>query len=232
MPRDRSPSGGRTSDESAVERFYGRWAGLYDVLATRTPGIRDVRERTVDALGLSPGETVVEMGCGTGANLDLLRERVGAEGRVVGVDLTPGMLMRAGRRIRRAGWRNVGLLRADAARPPVAAADAVLATFVVGMLDEPGEAVGGWADIVGPGGRVALLDAAPRGRSGALDAAFRLFVAATAPPTFRLRYAESPARSLGRRVEAARAALGGRSGLATDERFGRGFLRLAVGEVR
>ena len=219
------------TDVTAVTDFYGRWAGLYDLLAARTPGIRRVRGRAADALALAPGETVVEMGCGTGANLPFLRERVGATGTVVGVDLTPGMLARAERRVERSGWENVQVLRGDATRPPVARADAVLGTFVVGMFAEPGVTVAGWADLVGTGGRIALLDAAPRRRNGILDVAFRLFVAASAPPTARLRYDESPARRLDDRIVAAREALLARGEPTVDERFGRGFLRLTAGRV-
>ena len=219
------------TEASAVTDFYGRWAGLYDLLATRTPGIRGVRDRTVDALGLEPGDTVVEVGCGTGANFPYLRDGVGEAGQVVGVDLTPGMLARAGDRIERAGWGNVHVLRGDATRPPVTRADAVLGTFVVGMFEDPAAAVERWADVVGPGGRIALLDAGPRERSSPLDAAFRLFVAASAPPTTRLRYAESPARRLGERVAAAREALRSRGAPVVDERFGRGFLRLTSSRV-
>lgn len=217
------------TEGAAVERFYGRWAGLYDLLATRTPGIGPVRERAVEALAVGLGDTVVEVGCGTGANLRLLRERVGPRGRVVGVDLTPGMLVRARQRVGRAGWKNVDLVRGDASELPMAEADAVLATFVVGMLEDPGDAVRRWAAVLGHGGRVALLDAAPRGRGGPLDAAFRLFVAATAPPTFQLRYAESPASTLRARIGAARTALAAEVDLVSDERFGHGFLRLTVG---
>lgn len=220
------------ADSSGVADFYGRWAAFYDVIAARTPGIRRIRGRAVDSLALSPGDTAVEMGCGTGANLRLLRERVGETGTVVGVDLTPGMLAVARRRVERSGWRNVHLVRADATRPTVTAADAVLGTFVVGMFGDPESTVRGWADLLDPGDRVALLDAAPRGRRGVLDAAFRLFVAASAPPTLRLRYDESPADSLGERVERGRAGLEDRCRVVADERHGRSFIRLTVGERR
>lgn len=219
------------TDSSAVAGFYGRWARLYDLLATRTPGVRGVRDRAVDALATSPGDTVVEMGCGTGANFVHLRERVGEAGRVVGVDVTPGMLARARHRVEHAGWENVHVVRGDATRPPVAETHALFGTFVVGMFDDPAAAVSGWADLVRPGGRVALLDAAPRGRAGALDAAFRLFVALSTPPTTRLRYQTSPARRLDDRVGAAREALLRRGEATVDERLGRGFLRLTAAEI-
>jgi ubiquinone/menaquinone biosynthesis C-methylase UbiE len=70
-----------------AQSFYGRWAQVYDWLAS-APGVASWRDRTADALALASGDTVVEMGCGTGANVPHLRERVGPSGRVVGIDVT------------------------------------------------------------------------------------------------------------------------------------------------
>jgi ubiquinone/menaquinone biosynthesis C-methylase UbiE len=219
------------SDHAAVQTFYGRWARLYDVLAT-APGVRSWRERTADALGLVPGDTVVEMGCGTGANFPHLRERVGPTGRVVGVDLAPGMLARARDRVRRRGWENVHVAVGDATRAPLGGGvDAVLATFVVGMLSEPAETIRGWLDLLGPGGRLALLNAGRSDRlAGApLNAAFRLFVRLNAVGGRTAR--ESPARSLEARFGAASAALAERGELVEQRRLGLGFLRLVAAEV-
>jgi len=216
---------------AAVQAFYGRWAGLYDLVATWTPGVTAARRRAVDALRLDPGDTVVDVGCGTGANLPFLRERVGPTGQVVGVDLTPGVLDRAAARARRNGWENVAVCRADGLAPPLRRADAVLASFVVGMFEEPAVAVGRWCDLLEPGGNVALLDATPRGGDGVVDAAFRGFVAVSAPPTRRLRYDESPARRLGERVERARDVLAERGEVLVEERSWLDFLRLSVARV-
>jgi ubiquinone/menaquinone biosynthesis C-methylase UbiE len=103
-----------------LQAFYGRWAGLYDRIA-RFPGVGAWRVAAADALALDAGDTVVEMGCGTGANFPHVRERIGPEGTLVGVDLTAGMLAVAATRIERRGWENVSLVRADAARPPIGA---------------------------------------------------------------------------------------------------------------
>ena len=92
-----------SSDVTAVTAFYGRWARLYDLLATRLPGVGRFRAAAADALDLSPGDTVVDVGCGSGAALPYLRERVGPDGAVVGVDLTGEMLARARERVARAG---------------------------------------------------------------------------------------------------------------------------------
>jgi hypothetical protein len=77
----------------SVADFYGRWAALYDRVAT-APGVGRWRRAAAERVA-RPGDTVVEMGCGTGANLPYLRERVGPTGRVVGVDLTGPPLRRA-----------------------------------------------------------------------------------------------------------------------------------------
>ena len=225
--------GGKSGDgTNEAQAFYGRWARLYDVIAT-LPGIGSWRERAVRSLCLSPGDRVVEMGCGTGANLPYLREAVGPEGAVVGIDVTRGMLDRARKRVAREGWENVHLVRGDATAPPVGTADAVLASFVVGMFAEPATVVDDWLALVRSGGRIALLDAARSTRASAkpLDAAFRLFVAASAPPTTQLRYSNPPWRSLDRRVAAARRPLEAHTTEYGTEEFALGFVRLASGRV-
>jgi phosphatidylethanolamine/phosphatidyl-N-methylethanolamine N-methyltransferase len=216
------------SDVTATQSFYGRWARAYDWLAT-APGVDSWRTRAADALALEPGDTVVEMGCGTGANLPHLRERVGPDGRVVGVDVTREMLRRADERLDRHGWANVSLVRADATRPPIdGPVDAVLATFVVGMFPDTRPAVRRWVDILAPGGRVALLNA---GRSAnpwvrPLNLAFRGFVRAAAPGG----RGRSPTRSLERRVAAARDEVRSLCAPTDFESFALGYLGLQWGQ--
>lgn len=209
----------------SVQSFYGRYDRLYDAIAT-LPGVESWRERAVDALDLEPGETVVELGCGTGANLRLLRERVGPDGRVVGVDLTRPLLARA--RGRTSPWPNVHLVQGDATTPPLAAgaADAVLGTFVLGMFADPAAVVDGWCDLVGREGRVALLEATRSDRLAAvpLNAAFDLFVRAGAPSGG----ADLP---LDGRVRAGHRALAVRARDRRHESFGLGFLDLLSGTV-
>jgi len=209
----------------SVPEFYGRYADLYDAVAT-FPGVGRWRAAAAEALDLSPGDTVIEMGCGTGANHPYLRRRVGAAGRVVGVDLTRPLLHRA------RGRGADALLQADAARPPVREADAVLATFVCGMFDEPGSVVADWCDLVGAGGRVALLDAArsshPVGRL--LNPAFAAFTAASAPSESLVPPYEATGE-LDRRVREARTTLTDRARDRRYRAFGLGFVGLLAGTV-
>ncbi|MFB6154937.1 MAG: class I SAM-dependent methyltransferase [Haloferacaceae archaeon] len=222
-----------SDDVARTQQFYSRWARFYDLLATRAPLVQSLREAVVDALDPAPGDAVVEMGCGTGANFQHLRERVGPGGTVVGVDFSPGMLARARERVAAEGWENVHVVRGDAARPPVEEADAVLATFVVGMLPDPATAVGDWADLVGRGGRLALLDLArSTGTAGRpLNGLFRLAVLATSPPGTRRRHARSPTAVLDRRTVAAHRRLDARCGDVTFETRALGFVRVSGGRV-
>lgn len=217
------------ADSGPIQRFYDRWAGPYDLIANAPP-VRGWRRRAVDALALAGGETVVEMGCGTGVNLPLLRERVGASGQVIGVDLTSGMLDRARGRVDRGGWENVHLVHGDATAPPIDGdVDAVFASFVVGMFDDPEVVVEEWMRLLGRGGRIALLDAGPSNRPVAipLNLGFRAFTRLTAPAS--RTSTTSPAIELGQRVRAAHGAVRRLTRGSSRERFAIGFLRLTGG---
>ena len=84
-----------------AQQLYDELAPSYDVLASvyRLVGSRRLAEDGMRRLELSPGDTVVDLGCGTGINLPRLAEAVGPRGRVVGVDVSSGMLAEARRRV-------------------------------------------------------------------------------------------------------------------------------------
>ena len=142
-----------------VRRLYRRTARFYDAALWmyRLTGADRHRKLAVAALGAGRGDTVVDLGCGTGANLPLLRDAVGSSGRVIGVDLTDAMLERARRRIEHAGWENVELVEADLAgyTIPRGAAGA-LATFALEMVPEYDAVIRGVAEALPPGRRLVL----------------------------------------------------------------------------
>ncbi|PSQ58463.1 methyltransferase type 11 [Halobacteriales archaeon SW_7_71_33] len=236
---DAAGDGAGSRPTADVERFYGRWAGLYDPIARRFPRVRAVREAVADACRLAPGDTVVEMGCGTGANVPYLRERVAPGGRVVGLDVTAPALRRARRRAERRSTAHdgddvtVAFARADAGDPPVSGpVDAVVGTFVSGMFADAAAVVDGWCDLAADG-HVVLADGTPSRRLAArpLNTLFRAVTVVSTPPTTRLRYERDLLTGLRERVDAAHGRLRERSTATASREFLLGFVRLTGGRV-
>ncbi len=99
------------------------------------------------------------MACGTGLNFQLLEEAIGADGRIVGVDLTDAMLAQARQRIETNGWSNVRLVQADAAEFEFPAqVDAIVSTYALSQVPECGEVIAHGAAALSPGGRWVVLD--------------------------------------------------------------------------
>ncbi len=150
------------SREELVE-LYRRRAPRYDFSANLyyAFGFREqhYRRRAVEALGLGSGDTVVEIGCGTGLNFPLLRRAVGPEGRITGVDLSDAMLEQARERVLRHGWDNIELVHSDAAAYSFpAGVNGVLSTFALTLVPEYDQVIRRAWQAVAPGGRMVVLD--------------------------------------------------------------------------
>ena len=137
-------------------RHYDITANLYYLLGFR---VQASRRRAVRALALRPGDTVVEIGCGTGLNFSLVEQVIGPEGRIIGVDLTDAMLAQAERRARERGWQNVSLVQADAAEFAFpAGVNAMLSTYALSLAPDCADVIAHGAAALAPGGRMAVLD--------------------------------------------------------------------------
>jgi demethylmenaquinone methyltransferase/2-methoxy-6-polyprenyl-1,4-benzoquinol methylase len=97
---------------------------------------------------------VIDVACGTGLSLPLLRDAVGPAGRVIGVEVSPEMLAIA--RERCAGWDNVSLVEAPVEEADLAAKfDAALFNYTHDVLQSPA-ALQRLFSFARPGARVAL----------------------------------------------------------------------------
>lgn len=137
----------------AVRNMFDTIAPRYDLVnRLMTFGMdRGWRRRAVRSLGLRPGDTVVDLACGTG---DLCRELQGAGYRAVGIDLSLGMLTHA--------RTSAPLLQGDALRLPLPAGaiDGVVSGFALRNFVDLAATFAELGRVVRPGGRVALLDVA------------------------------------------------------------------------
>lgn len=137
-------------------RHYDLEANLYRLVGFRLPAYRRM---AVDALRLRNGDTVVEVGCGTGLNLPLLRRAVGPDGKVIGVDLTDAMLAQARQRVADAGWTNVDLVQSDATQYEFPlGVNGVISTLAITPAPQFDDIVRRGSEALAAGGRFVVFD--------------------------------------------------------------------------
>ena len=141
------------ADETAALALYRARCGYYDL---QLAPYEALRRCAIEHLALQPGQTVLDIGCGTGMSLDLLQQAVGPQGQVVAIDQSREMLDQARRRVDCAGWHQIELVCSpvqDAALP--AGADAALFHFTHDILQTPA-ALDHVLAYLAPGARLAV----------------------------------------------------------------------------
>jgi SAM-dependent methyltransferase len=115
----------------------------------------DLQGRVIDLAAPAPGDTVCDVGCGNGTYLAELARR-GFAGRVLGLDMSLGMLAAARERLGTVSA--AGLLAADAAALPLrdGTADLTLAMHMLYHVPNPSQAIRELRRVTRPGGRVVI----------------------------------------------------------------------------
>jgi ubiquinone/menaquinone biosynthesis C-methylase UbiE len=159
----------RASAERISHR-YDRLALIYGPLSVALMLRRRMRDEAVRRLALGAGDSVLEVGCGSGANLERLVAAVGPGGAITGIDLSAQMLERAERLRQRNRWENVVLREQDARKLDRGAEfDAVLFSLSYSVLPCPRETLAAVWSLLRPGARIVVMDAGlPAGRLGRL----------------------------------------------------------------
>jgi demethylmenaquinone methyltransferase/2-methoxy-6-polyprenyl-1,4-benzoquinol methylase len=127
-----SNPGSRRPDPVRAQAQYRGRADRYDLeLAAFEP----VRKDAIALLDVPRGGTVLDVGCGTGLSFGLLKDKLGPQGRIVGIEPSPDMLTRARMRVGRQRWSGITLLAASAANAPLhGKADGALFHFTHDVL--------------------------------------------------------------------------------------------------
>ena len=142
--------------------MFGRVAARYDLLNTvMTAGLHHAwREKAVDRADVGPGDSVLDVCCGTGDLSLALARRVSPEGHVVGCDFAEPMLDLAREKAHARGATGVRFEWADALDLPYDAGrfDAVTVGFGVRNLADLGRGLAEMARVLRPGGRLVILE--------------------------------------------------------------------------
>ena len=170
------PSTGLTQDlmvSRVVPQIYERWwrPALGRVAkGVMGPGMADEHRIARLLLGLSPGDGVLDVACGTGNFTRDFARTVGETGLAVGIDVSETMLARAVRDTRSAGLgEQAAYVRGDAAELPFVdrSFDAVCCFAAIHLFRDPLRALDRMTAVLTPGGRIAVFTSV-RGRSAPL----------------------------------------------------------------
>jgi len=162
----------------AISRRYDRIARFIPLFDRLFFLPSNLRRDAVECLHLRPGDSVLDVGCGTGPNLPHLRAAVGPSGHVYGVDLSSGMLRKARQTCAACHWDNVELYEGDVADFTVPQPlDGVLFSLTYNTLPHHRRVLRKLWEALRPGGWLVIMDAKlPAGPAGRLLAPFGLWL--------------------------------------------------------
>jgi trans-aconitate methyltransferase len=133
--RNAAPSAHPLAGQAGRQPAYCEHARSYD---RDTGAFEPYRRAVVEALPLRGGQVVLDVGCGTGLCCGLLRDMVGPQGAVVGIEESPEMVAVAREHIASEGWRNVTVVQSSAEEAQITVtADAALFCAVHDIMQSP-----------------------------------------------------------------------------------------------
>ncbi len=155
---------GKTPDPQAPGSMQG-WGKIYDpivgILFFGQEG--KIRQNVLDLARIQPGESILEVGCGTGTLTLAAKARTGSQSRVAGVDVAPDMLATARRKATRTGFAvEFQSGRIEAIPYPDAQFDLVLSSLMLHHVHGEAAKEQGMREIyrvLKPGGRLFIVDA-------------------------------------------------------------------------
>lgn len=137
--------------------WYDWFASFYDTSLETL--YAEARESSANALELGSAKCVLDLPTGTGQGFDSLLARLPPDGKVIGVDLSAGMLEKAKKRVRKNDWETrVSLIEADVHSLEVRAFDRLHVFLGLTVFPRYEEAFNRLWKMLEPGGRVVVVD--------------------------------------------------------------------------
>jgi len=151
---------------NVIQRIYDWWGQhplVFGIAAWAALMGREttLRRKAVNSILLRPGDTVLDLACGNGANLAWLQERIGPGGRLWAFDYNRHMLAVARQRAAAWGWKNVLYIRGDVARLCLRkeSLDGAVCSLALSVIPDHRAAIEGVHNALKPGKRFVVLDA-------------------------------------------------------------------------
>jgi len=142
------------SHAERLQRFYAPQAARYDRVRER---LLHGRQALLAALDFQPGETVAELGAGTGCNVQWYAGRRASLRQLTLVDLCPALLTQA--RTRAADWANTRVIEADVTQwQPAAPLDKLYFSYALTMIPAWAAAIDNAIAMLKPGGLLGVVD--------------------------------------------------------------------------
>ncbi|QDV22171.1 class I SAM-dependent methyltransferase [Aureliella helgolandensis] len=140
-----------------MESFYSGQAEAYDDFRKR---LLHGREELFQAIEVPEGGVWVDLGGGTGANMEFIADRVPQLGQAYVVDLASSLLKVASSRFESHGWDHVSAVEADATKwqPPEGQADVVTFSYSLTMIPDWFSAIENALRMLKPGGQIGVVD--------------------------------------------------------------------------
>ncbi|MDK2742003.1 MAG: methyltransferase domain-containing protein [Nitrospira sp.] len=141
-------------DLHKIERVYTSYAGFYDQVFGKV--FQEGRESAIRNLDVQPNEQILEVGVGTGLALPMYPRHC----RIVGIDLSEGMLAKAKEKAEAHRLDHIQLHRMDAGAMEFAddSFDTVVAAYVVTAVPDYRKVVNEMIRVCRPGGRIIMLN--------------------------------------------------------------------------
>lgn len=141
--------------EATTKRIYDWQSAVYEATFARL--VKKRVETAVKHMNIRSTDLVLDLGIGTGASLNYFpRDR----GRIVGIDLSSGMLKQCIHKITRLGLKNVNICQANALKLPFAenTFDQVFISHVISVVSDPAALVREAQRVAKPGARILILN--------------------------------------------------------------------------
>ena len=154
---------GQDSYMVAADPITSKVASLFDALSETYDSVgvdffQPIAASLVRAMPPIKGESWLDIGCGRGAVIDQIVEPIGSDGKILGTDISPGMIQQLQSHVVQSQYSTVTLKVDDAQNPELETKnfDTVSSSLVLFFLPDPQRALEKWLHLLTPGGRIGV----------------------------------------------------------------------------